>query len=171
MRVWAVGLAIALLMACSGQVQSRATPSPTPVAVATTVGAQVMAGGCGATEVYKGGTLPDWATVNAPRGLPYVIATPGRAVGYVFTYPMKAGPDAQTKILWYVATPRRAMPLEAEGHPLGANSPTAKFSKAADSSPGEIFPTNPTVPIAGCWHFRLTWRGGEDRVEVDLLFV
>src|SRR5438034_9226422 len=88
-------------------------------------------------------------------------------VGYLFTYPMKAGLESDTKILWYVATPRRAMPLEAEGHPLGATSPTAKFSKAADSFPGEIYPTGPTVPSAGCWHFTLTWRGGEHRVEVD----
>ena len=159
-----------LVMACSGQVESRATPSPTPPVFASPTSAQVLTAGCGATEIYKGGKLPDWAMVNAPQGLPYVIATPGRAVGYLFTYPMKAGLDADTKILWYVATPRRAMPLEAEGHPLGATSPTAKFSKAADSFPGEIYPTGPTVPSAGCWHFTLTWRGGEDRVEVDLLF-
>ena len=157
-------------MACSGQVESSATPPATPPAIASPTRAQVMTGGCGATEVYEGGTLPDWATVNAPQGLPYVIATPGRAVGYLFTYPMKAGLDSDTKTLWYVATPRRAMPLDAEGHALGATSPTAKFSKAADSFPGEIYPTGPTVPGPGCWHFTLTWRGGEERVEVDLLF-
>jgi len=157
-------------MACSGQGESGATPPPTPPAIASPTGAQVLIGGCGTTAIYRGGTLPDWAMVNAPQGLPYVIATPGRAVGYVFTYPMKAGLDADNKILWYVATPRRAMPLEAEGHPLGATSPTAKFSKAADSFPGEIYPTGPTVPTAGCWHFKLTWRGGEEKVEVDLPF-
>jgi len=178
-RVCVVGLAIGLVI---GQCESRATPpatppvvaSPTPPAsppaVASPTGAQVLTGGCGTTEIYKGGSLPDWALVNAPQGPPYVIATPGRAVGYLFSYPMKAGLDADTKILWYVATPRGAMPLEAQGHPLGAISPTAQFSKAADSGPGEIFPTSPTVPTAGCWHFTLTWRGGEDKVEVDLLF-
>jgi len=36
----------------------------------------------GARSIYKGGVLPDWANVNAPKFLPYVIATPGLAVGY-----------------------------------------------------------------------------------------
>jgi len=122
------------------------------------------------TEIYKGGVLPDWANVNAPKSLPYVVATPGLAVGYIFSYPMKAGLDANTKVLWYVATPRGGYPLAAEGHPLGATSPIARFSKAADSFPGEIYPTGPTVPSAGCWHFTLSWQGGDQRADIDLLF-
>lgn len=129
-----------------------------------------MEGGCGTTETYKGGVLPGWATVNAPQFLPYVVATPGLAVGYIFTYPLKAGPDANTKVLWYVGTPRGGSPLIAEGHPLGATEPVARFSKAADSYPGEIYPTGPTVPSAGCWHFTLTWQRGDRRTDIDLLF-
>jgi len=129
-----------------------------------------MEGGCGATEIYKGGVLPDWANVNAPKSLPYVVATPGLAVGYIFNYPMKAGLDANTKVLWYVGTARGGSPLIAEGHPLGATEPIAKFSQAAGSFPGEIYPTGPTVPSGGCWHFTLTWHGGDQRSEIDLLF-
>jgi hypothetical protein len=83
---------------------------------------------------------------------------------------MPSGVNANTKVLWYVATPRGGYPLTAEGHPLGASEPTAKFSKAADSFPGEIYPTGPTVPTAGCWHFTLTWQNGAQRADVDLLF-
>jgi hypothetical protein len=83
---------------------------------------------------------------------------------------MPSGVNANTKVLWYVATPRGGYPLTAEGHPLGASEPTAKFNKAADSFPGEIYPTGPTVPTAGCWHFTLTWQNGAQRAEVDLLF-
>jgi hypothetical protein len=129
-----------------------------------------MDGSCGATATFKGGALPGWATINAPAGLPYVVAAPGIAVGYLFTYPLMAGSDASTKILWYVATPRDGFPLNAQGHPLGATTPTAQFSKPADSFPGEIYPSSPTVPSAGCWHFTLTWHGGDEHADVDLLF-
>jgi hypothetical protein len=129
-----------------------------------------MSGGCGMTAIYKGGLLPDWATINAPKDLPYVVATPGLAVGYLFTFPMKSGLDANTKILWYVGTPRDGFPLNAAGHPVGATSPTAQFSKAADSFPGEIYPSGPTVPSSGCWHFSLMWHGGDEHADVDLPF-
>lgn len=169
----AAAIAVLLLSACTSNGSSRSTSSasPAPVAIkSSSPGAQLIAAGCGATPIYKGGTLPDWASVNAPSFLPYVVATPGVAVGYLFTYPLTAGLDANTKILWYVATARDGYPLEAAGHPLGASSPTATFSRAADSSPGEIFPTGPTVPSAGCWHFTLTWHNGTKHAEVDLLF-
>ncbi len=176
---------VLLLAACTSPGSSRhvtSTQVPTPPAAAATSPTSVAVvevppqaaerfdGGCGATQVYKSGALPDWATVNAPRFLPYVVARPGVVLGYLFSHPLAAGATARNKILWYVGTPRRGHPLEAEGHPLGALSPTATFSKAADSWPGEIYPTGPTVPSAGCWHFTLTWQGGDQRAEVDLLF-
>lgn len=168
----AAAIAVLLLAACSGSEASRpASSTPTAAAIKTSPpGSALTDAGCGASPIYKGGTLPDWASVNAPSFLPYVVAMPRIAVGYLFTYPLAAGLDANTKILWYVATPRDGYALEATGHPLGASSPTAAFSKAADSSPGEIFPTGPTVPSAGCWHFTLTWHNGDQHAEVDLLF-
>ena len=168
----AAAIAVLLLAACSGSEASRPVSStPTPAAIKTpTPGSALIAAGCGVTPIYKSGTLPDWASVNAPSFLPYVIATPAVAIGYLFTHPLTAGLDANNKILWYVATPRDGYPMEATGHPLGASSPAARFSKAADSSPGEIFPTGPTVPSAGCWHFTLTWHNGAQHAEVDLVF-
>jgi len=67
-------------------------------------------------------------------------------------------------------SPPNGSTLRAHGHPLGADAPTATFSKAADSSPGEIYPTGPTVPSPGCWRFTLTWQDGAQRTDVDLLF-
>jgi hypothetical protein len=143
---------------------------PADAAQVPPVGSQRLEVACGNTDVYQGGSLPTWATVNAPKGLPYVVATPGLAVGYIFTYPLQAGSAANTKILWYVGTPRDGFPLNAVGHPLGFTTPTAEFSKAADSFPGEIYPSGPTVPSPGCWHFTLTWRGGGEHVDVNLMF-
>jgi len=131
-----------------------------------------VAEGCGQTPIYSGGQLPEWATVNAPS-LPYVVARPGGTIlGYLFTRPLRAGnpENPSNKILWYVATPRRGQPLDAEGHPLGADQPTARFTQPANSFPGEIYPSGPTVPTPGCWRFTLTWLGGAQRAEVDLNF-
>lgn len=181
---YATGLAVVLIVACSGggyslQASSAQVPTHAPTAAPSATlavanipppGSQRIDGSCGATEIFKGGVLPDWANVNAPKVLPYVVATPGIAVGYLFSYPLTAGLNANTKILWYVGSPRGGTPLMAEGHPLGAPEPIARFSEAADSFPGEIYPTGPTVPAAGWWHFSLTWKGGEQRADVDLLF-
>jgi hypothetical protein len=174
MRV-AAALAVLLMAGCSvGSSPGPATTTvrtSTPIAINTPPqGSELVDRGCGTTPIYKGGTLPEWATINAPSFLPYVIATPEIAMGYLFTYPLAAGLNANTKILWYVATPRGGYALEAVGHPLGAKGPTASFSKAADSGPGEIYPTGPTVPTAGCWHFTLKWQNGNRSAEVDLNF-
>lgn len=166
-------MVLVVVLGCSSGTSPATSGLASPTLVAARVpppGSQRLDAGCGATDVYKGGSLPDWATINAPKHLPYVIATPGLAVGYMFTYPLQSGLTANTKVLWYVATPRDGFPLKAQGHPLGATSPTALFSKAADSFPGEIYPSGPTVPSAGCWHFTLTWHNGDEHADVDLLF-
>ena len=174
------GLVLIVVLACGSSACQSSTKAPiaglTPTATPPTLaavpppGSERPVGGCGEADVYKGGKLPDWATVNSPQFLPYVVATPAIAVGYVFTYPLAAGVDANTKILWYVAVPRAGSALVAEGHPLGATQPIATFTKAADSFPGEIYPTGPKVPAAGCWHFTLAWQDGKQRTDVDLLF-
>src|SRR6266542_3320919 len=175
MRRWPVLLTLLFTVACSTAspaTSNRSSPSPTLssgstatkqtpslLAVTPPTGAQVTGGGCGQTPVYTGGQLPDWATVNAPH-LPYVVGTPGTVVGYLFTPRLAAGDGASNKILWYVATPRDGKPLVADGHPVGTSEPTAHFEKEANSFPGEIYPSGPTVPNAGCWRFSLTWLGG-----------
>jgi len=151
----------------------RATASVTAIVPVSSppAGAQLVAEGCGQSPIYSGGQLPEWATVNAPS-LPYVVARPGTILGYLFTRPLRAGSpeNPSNKILWYVATPRNGQALDAEGRPLGADQPTARFTQTANSFPGEIYPSGPTVPTPGCWRFTLTWLGGAQRAEVDLSF-
>jgi hypothetical protein len=174
-------LLAALLCACAAPPQatgpSSAASSASPVAASAPgpivgaaptrpPGARVVAAGCGNAPVYNG-SIPPWASVNAPAGLDYVIASPDLAMGYLFSYPLRSGPEGN-KILWYVRAPRGGQPLEGDGHPLGAAQPTAHFSKPDDSGPGEIYPSGVYVPTPGCWRFHLAWNGYA--ADVDLLF-
>ena len=181
MRVVVV-IAAVITAACSSassptQTQTSTTPTATataphpPTVHVPPQGSTPADGGCGGTPAFAGGTLPSWATVNAPSSLPYVVASPAIVLGYIFTSPLKGGAENTNKILWYVWTQREG-PLTAAGHPLGSSGPVATFSKAADSGPGEIYPSGPSVPSPGCWQFTLTWQGGGGRnhAEVDLSF-
>ena len=155
-----------MVVACSNPPSPTAgvslSPSPAPAASS----ASFPNGGCGNTPIHKGG-IPAWATENAPASLPYVVATPDIAMGYLFTDPLRTGQD-MNKILWYVRAPRDGSTLTAEGHPLGSSGPIARFSSLDNSGPGEIYPSGPSVPTAGCWHFTLSWHGNV--ATVDLLF-
>lgn len=169
-------LLLAVLLAMSACVQQPRSIGPSPLpTIGTPVpsasasprqGAQIMPNSCGQTPIYKG-AIPNWASDNAPATLPYVIATPDIAMGYLFSYPLRSGPDGN-KILWYVRLPRDSQSLTGEGHPIGSPTPVARFSKQADSGPGEIYPSGPAVSLPGCWHFTLTWNGHS--AAVDLLF-
>ena len=138
-----------------------------------TSAAESVPGGCGATQVYRGGE-PDWLTTagdnNNPKGVPYFITSPATAAGFLFAYPLRAGSvsNPKNKILWVVGLPRDGNPLRVQGHPLAASSPTIDETFPANSSPGEIYPSIVDVPTAGCWHFDLSW--GKNRTSVDLVY-
>lgn len=101
---WAGIATILLVVACSSggavpEPRSAAAPSARTTVDASASpakipppGSNALGGGCGATEVYQRGLLPDWANVNAPKFLPYVVAAPGLAVGYLLNYPLRATP-------------------------------------------------------------------------------
>lgn len=133
----------------------------------------MVAGGCGATQVYKGGE-PAWLNQaganNNPSFLPYAITTPANAAGFLFAYPLRAGnvSDPNNKILWVVGVPRDGSPLHIAGHPLSASRPTVDYSFPDNASPGEIYPSIVDVPAAGCWHFDLSW--GPNETSVDLVY-
>jgi hypothetical protein len=120
------------------------------------------------------GGIPAWLDAagaqNNPSGLPYVLASPTNAAGFVFGYPLTAGPQQNhgNKILWVVGTPRNGSSLEITGRPLSALTPVVHVTQAANSSPGEIYPTIVDVPKPGCWHFDLAWAG--NKTSVDLLY-
>jgi hypothetical protein len=133
--------------------------------------ATVVSGGCGATTVYRGGiptSLDQAGGHNNPVSLPYVVADPPIAAGFLFNYPLSSGPSGN-KILWVVGAPRDRNPLAIDAHPYGANQPIVYFNKDADSFPGEIYPSGIVVPSAGCWVLRLRW-GTRRSAEADLVF-
>jgi hypothetical protein len=181
-----------LLIGCrSTELLAGAPATPTsglsPVASATTLartdatppgelpsdGARQVPGGCGATPVYQG-AIPTWLEVaaghNAPRGLPYVVADPPLAAGFLFGAPLRAGypTNPADKVLWVVRLPRAGAPLQIEGHLLGATAPTVHLVQPANSGPGEIYPSIVDVPTAGCWRFTLRW--GSASATVHLLY-
>jgi hypothetical protein len=123
--------------------------------------------------MLKGGVpawLDDAGGHNNPDFLPYVIAVPQQAAGFIFGYPLRSGhPDNPTnKILWVVGLPRDGSSLVMTAHPLRTTSPVVALSQPDDSSPGEIYPSIVDVPTPGCWHFELAWAG--HHAAVDLLY-
>ena len=163
---------LAVAACSSSSPAAHHSPSPSVDRLPTSV-AMAVPGGCGATQVYKGGE-PAWLAEagdhNNPTGVPYAITYPPTAAGFLFAHPLRAGSvsNPNNKILWVVGLPRAGNPLRVQGHPLGAASPTTDQSFPDDSSPGEIYPTIVDVPSAGCWHFDLTW--GPNRAAADLLY-
>lgn len=186
-RVWPGLVAGVLLLAtaCSSTTTARplstAAASPSLLTHANTsappsplANALPVAGGCGSTQLYKGG-MPAWVHdgtqgLSGMEDLPYVLAGPTAVAGFVFSYPLKAGTIYHDgpKILWIVSTPRNGRPLEIRAHPAGASTPEVAVSRPADSGPGEIYPDGVPIPTAGCWDFTLRWATGN--AELELLY-
>lgn len=120
------------------------------------------------------GSIPQWLDDagghNNPRGLPYVIAHPDLAAGFLFAHPLRAGhpENPANKILWVVRTLRTG-PLTIDGHPLGAATPTVHEILPANSGPGEIYPSFVDAPTAGCWQFDLRWANSHTQVELNYI--
>jgi hypothetical protein len=135
-------------------------------------GASVVPGGCGATSVYQG-VQPAWLVEagahNNPSGVPYALAVPQDAAGFIFGYPLRAGYPANpaNKILWVVRFPRNESPLAVTGQLSGAFEPSVHESFSADSGPGEIYPSIVNVPQPGCWRFDLAWSGHHAAVYLE----
>lgn len=97
------------------------------------------------------------------------MAHPALAGAFLFAYPLRAGhpENPSNKILWAVRTPTHNAPLELDAHPLGASAPSVHYSRAADSGPGDIYPSIIDVPHAGCWVVSLSWATGKTTVELE----
>ena len=162
--------------ACSSSSAAVTAPSPSPspfVGGSPSSLAMKMAGGCGGTQVYKGGE-PAWLTQaganNNPSFLPYFITSPANAAGFLFSYPLRAGSpnNPGNKILWVVGIPRDGNNLVIDAHPLNSSTPVVRMSFEDNASPGEIYPSEDDVPTAGCWQFDITW--GTNTTSVDLIY-
>src|SRR3989442_7909942 len=79
--------AVALITAgCSNTPSASPSVSPT----GPPPGASIVAGGCGATPVYKGHE-PAWMDeAGAPADLPHVLAGPPTAARLILRYPLRA---------------------------------------------------------------------------------
>lgn len=133
----------------------------------------VVAGGCGSTQVYRDG-VPAWLMDAAGGGsglgaLPYVIAHPTVAGGFLFSFPLQAGHPRGNKVLWAVRTPREDGPLEILAHPLNSPTPVVRETRPADSGPGEIYPDGLDVPSAGCWEVSLSWPTAKAQIELNYI--
>jgi hypothetical protein len=133
-------------------------------------GAAYTSGGCGATPLLQG-SAPSWSSAANPPPIRYALTERGQVAGFLFGYPLMAGnPQPYSdKILWVVASPRDGQPLRVTGHPLDATTPVVSSTWTADSSPGEIYPSEIVASSPGCWQFTLSWNGHTD--TVDLWFV
>ena len=165
-KLMATCVAAMVAAGCSSQTSSS-TPSTSPPATIQAVGS------CGSTPILKGSTpawLDDAGAHNNPDVLPYVIASPPQAAGFLFAQPLRAGhpENPANKILWVVRQPRNGKSLEITGHPVDATSPSIDELESPNSGPGQIYPSIVDVPQSGCWHFDLFWAG--NKASVDLLY-
>jgi hypothetical protein len=145
-----------LLVACAPPGQ---TPRPSPSAGTSECGTPVLRG-------QQPGWLVDAGAANNPRDVPFVIASPPLAAGFLFGYPLTAGrTNPSNKILWVVGKPRASSSLDITARSEGVS---VKESVPPDSGPGEIYPSIVDVPRAGCWHIELRWAG--NTAALDLLY-
>ena len=162
-RAFLAAIAMLLVQACTAPTSLPATSSPirqaeipvgtaAPALFAPTAAAKPTDGGCG----------------NAPSGVPYAVARPATAAGFIFGYPLhmpSAGIGYSNKILWVVGV-QRTGDLAIDGVPLGKTGPVVHYSFPANSSPGEIYPSGVDVPEAGCWAFTLRFAGQTAQIEL-----
>lgn len=112
---------------------------------------------------------PAWAASSGvPKGLPYAVADQGDAIAFIFGYPLRAGnpTNPNNKILWVVRSPRNGSDLVIRARPLHATGPVVTVRQAANSGPGEIYPSDVNVPVRGCWHLTLRWNGRADSIDL-----
>jgi hypothetical protein len=68
-----------------------------------------------------------------------------------------------------VRYPRDGAPLHVTGHLQTGPSQTMSAAFPADSSPGEIYPSDMTVPESGCWSFTLRWNTHADHLSLPFV--
>jgi len=163
---------VLLNLACSGASGGSLRQSPVAVTKSPAPSPSEVPGGCGPTPAYDGGQ-PAWLVEsganNNPNGVPYVLAIPQTAAGFIFGYPLRAGhpTSPSNKILWVVRLPRNGSSLSVTG--LLSGSDRSAFSKSfpANSGPGEIYPSIVDVPEPGCWRIDLAWSGNKTTAYLE----
>ena len=174
LAVWA----LAAVLACTGctaapaGLNATAKPASSHRMSGLPVVPHVAPGGCGGTSIFTG-PPPGWNAQPAgfsqqPPSLPYVVGGSDSVMGYLWVRPLYApeSPSHSNKVLWYVRYRRDGMPLHVTGHLRADPSQTMSATFPADSSPGEIYPSDMTVPEPGCWSFTLRWTTHVDHLSL-----
>ena len=162
-------VAVAGVLLAAAGCTARPAPRPVPSGSSAAPVASAVAGGCGRTSVLRG-ALPSWAVDAGPAGVPYVLSAEGNLVGVLFGAPLVAGTRTDgkaNKVLWIVREPRDGSPLRLTGQPATGGTPTVTVDRAADSYPGEIYPSTVDVPVPGCWRFTAEWNGHTATVDLQ----
>jgi hypothetical protein len=95
------------------------------------------------------------------------VSHEGNAVAVLFGYPLRAGRDVENpsnKILWVMRDSRDGQALKLT---LRSSGQTVKVERAANSGPGEIYPSAVDVPTAGCWTVQADWNGHRATLELS----
>lgn len=162
-RIVAIVIVICMVAGC-GSTRSR---------VRQEASTNLIAGGCGATQLYHG-QPPAWTapafsdSSPGPPPWPYALSERATVVAIVFGYPLRAGEPTNpgNKVLWIMRLPRNGSPLSIEARPEHAEAPAIRVAWPADSGPGEIYPSYVNVPKPGCWRLTLRWAGHADSIDL-----
>jgi hypothetical protein len=103
--------------------------------------------------------------------VPYALASDDAAAAFFFAPSLRAGhpTNPENKVLWVMRYPRDGHPLEITAR-LGSDpARTVRITRAADSSPGEIYPSYLDLPRPGCWRLALAWGAHRARLDVQVL--
>jgi hypothetical protein len=113
-------------------------------------------------------TVAAWADSSPGFRVPYSLATGDVAGAFFFAPRLRAGHpnNPSNKVLWIVGSPRDGNALDITAR-LGRDpARVVRISLPADSSPGEIYPSDVDLPTPGCWRLELAW--GRHRASLDI---
>jgi hypothetical protein len=163
---WQLGVALLFFtVGCSPSASPASKPTAWPPA-----GAQVLAGGCGKTDVLTRAAPPPWALAGF-RGdiaVPWALSESGKSVAYLFARQLVAGgvrgDGSANKILWVIKDV--GIP-HISAHLAGATAPTIDIG--GQGTNGNQLPTIVDLPAPGCWSFDLSWSAISDHISLQVL--
>jgi len=136
----------------------------------TTVGTAVAP--CVPAAIHNGPpprwTATAWSDSSPGFRMPYSLSSGDAAAAFWFAPRLRAGhpQNPSNKVLWVVRFPRNAHPLQVTARFGGDQAQVVRAIFPADSSPGEIYPSDIDLPQPGCWRLELAW--GSHRASIDV---
>lgn len=155
-------LAVGFGGGCAGPV-----PTAPPTMVPTAPNASTT-DGCGATAIRHD------AAPGGPggvAGLPWARATPASFGVTAFfwshgqTLTVRQDPGQFDKVLWVTDSPTQ-LPLQIEAFPLADPTERHNWTFAPAADPPGNYPSDLSLPVAGCWHFTLTIGGAQGSMDL-----